>query len=356
MISSNNSQLVRVGIAGLGRSGWNIHARQLQSLPECFRVTAVTDAVADRLTEANGELGCQTYTEFDAMLADDNVDLIVVATPNPLHTEHSIAAMRAGKHVVCEKPFALSVADADRAIAISQETGKLLAPFQNRRFEPHFLKVKELIDSGELGRILQIRMVWHGFTRRWDWQTLKQYGGGLLNNNGAHLLDQALTLLNDDEPEMFVDLQRGLSSGDTEDHIKVVLRNRDGMTMDVELTNVSAYQQDRWHVCGTNGGLTGSTEKLQWKTVDWDSMPDRPVQRDPVVSDRTYNQDEIHWTEHHWQEPSDAQHVVVSYYRNLHAAITENKPLFVTPESVRQQIRILNRCHELCPRKFEIVS
>ena len=87
MISSNNSQLVRVGIAGLGRSGWNIHARQLQSLPECFRVTAVTDAVADRLTEANGELGCQTYTEFDAMLADDNVDLIVVATPNPWRPE-----------------------------------------------------------------------------------------------------------------------------------------------------------------------------------------------------------------------------------------------------------------------------
>lgn len=356
MISRNADNIIRVGIAGLGRSGWNIHAHTLRTLGDSYRITAVTDAMQDRLTEANSELGCNVYTDFDAMLADDHVDLVVVATPNPLHTTHAIAAMRAGKHVVCEKPFALNVADADRAIAASHETGRILAPFQNRRFEPHFLKVKQLIDSGELGRILQIRMVWHGFTRRWDWQTLKQYGGGLLNNNGAHLIDQALTLLDDDEPEMFVDLQRGLSSGDTEDHIKVILRNHAGMTIDVELTNVAAYEQDRWHICGTNGGLVGTTSKLQWKTIDWAQMPPRPVERDPHVSNRQYNRDDIQWTEHHWQEPENSPNVAVSFYENLHATLTQNKPLFVTPQSVQQQIRILNRCHELCPKVFEIVG
>lgn len=356
MISPNTQHILRVGIAGLGRSGWNIHAKFLKTMPEHYRITAVTDAMQDRLTEANSELGCAVYTDFDAMLADDNVDVIVVATPNPLHTTHAIAAMRAGKHVVCEKPFALNVADADRAIDASRETGKILAPFQNRRFEPHFLKVKELLDSNTLGNVLQIRMVWHGFSRRWDWQTLRQYGGGLLNNNGAHLIDQALTLLNDDEPDMFVDLKRGLSSGDTEDHIKVVMRNKHNLTIDVELTSVSAFEQDRWHICGTNGGLVGSTTQLHWKTVDWNNMPARPVQRDPHVSDRTYNRDDIQWTEHHWQEPENAINVAVSFYQNLHQAITQDAPLFVTPESVRQQIRILNRCHELCPTAFEIVS
>jgi predicted dehydrogenase len=153
-----------------------------------------------------------------------------------------------------------------------------------------------------------------------------------------------------------VDLQRGLSSGDTEDHMKVVMRNKDGMTIDVELTSVSAYQQDRWHICGTNGGLIGTYEKLQWKTVDWNTMPNRPLQREPVVNDRTYNCDTIQWTEHSWQEPADTPNIAVRFYQNLHAAIMDNKPLFVTPQSVRQQIRILNRCHEICPREFEIVS
>ncbi|HAI13857.1 MAG TPA: hypothetical protein DCM28_19280 [Phycisphaerales bacterium] len=356
MISPNSDNLIRVGIAGLGRSGWNIHAKHIQSLPKQYHITAVTDAMQDRLTEANSELGCAMYTDFNAMLADENVDLIVVATPNPLHTEHSITAMQAGKHVVCEKPFALNVADADRAIATSQESGKILAPFQNRRFEPHFLKVKQLIDSGELGDVLQIRMTWHGFTRRWDWQTLKQYGGGLLNNNGAHLIDQAITLLDDDEPQMFVDMKRGLSSGDTEDHIKVVMKNKAGMTMDIELTNVSAYEQDRWHICGTNGGLIGNTTDLQWKTVDWSTMPPRPVERDPHAANRDYNRDEIKWTQHSWKEPENSPNVAVSFYENLHAAITDQHPLFVTPQSVRQQIRILNRCHELCPMEYQIIG
>jgi predicted dehydrogenase len=355
MILSNSDNIIRVGIAGLGRSGWNIHAKHLRELPAQFCITAVTDAMQSRLTEAKSELGCNVYTDFDAMLADDSVDLVVVATPNPLHTAHAIAAMQAGKHAVCEKPFALNVADADRAIAASKATGKILAPFQNRRFEPHFLKVKEILDSDALGRVLQIRMTWHGFSRRWDWQTLKQYGGGLLNNNGAHLIDQALTLLNDNEPEMFVDLKQGLSSGDTEDHVKVIFRNHAGLTIDVELTSVSAYEQDRWHICGTNGGLIGNTSKLQWKTVDWTTMPARPVERDTHVSDRTYNRDEIQWAEHHWQEPENAPNVATAFYDNLHQALTQNKPLFVTPQSVRQQIRILNRCHELCPTAFEIM-
>lgn len=357
MTSSNsNSKPVGVGIAGLGRSGWNIHGKHLQNLPNLFRITAVMDTMQDRLDEANNALGCAMYSDYDAMLADSNVDLIVVATPNPLHTEHAISAMQAGKHVVCEKPFAMNVGDADKAIAVSEQTSRILAPFQNRRFEPHFLKVKEIIDSGALGTILQIRMTWHGFNRRWDWQTLKQYGGGLLNNNGAHLLDHTLALLNDPNPEIFADLKRGLSSGDTEDHIKLIFKNHRNMTIDVELSSVIAFEQDRWHISGTQGGLTGSVTELNWKTVDWSTMPSRPVESDPRASNRSYNSEEIRWTQHHWQEPQDSPNPAIKFYENLHDAITQNQPLVVTPQSARHLIHTLNKCHELCPTEFEIAS
>ena len=85
-------------------------------------------------------------------------------------------------------------------------------------------------------------------------------------------------------------------------------------------------------------------------------MPPRPVERDPHVANRGYNSDEIKWTQHRWQEPENSPNVALCFYKNLHTAITENKPLFVTPESVGQQIRILNRCHELCPTEFEVTS
>jgi len=346
--TSSNGRRLRVGIIGLGRSGWNIHAKTLQKLEAHYTVDAVADADAARLEEARTVFGCRTYSDAGELITDDGLDLIVVASPNIYHVDHAISAMRSGKHVVCEKPMALSVSEADKAIEVSRETGRTLAPFQNRRYEPHFLKVREILDSGRLGKILQIRMCWHGFSRRWDWQTLSEFGGGLLNNNGAHLLDQALVLFGDQEPELFVDLKQALSSGDTEDHVKVLLKADDSPTIDVELTSASAYPQDRWHIMGTAGGLVGTLTELNWKWVDWSTMPPRPVDRTPITADRAYNREELNWQSDHWELPKDHPGEYVMFYRDLYQTLSHDKPLFITPESVRRQIDLLERCRRAC--------
>src|SRR5262249_46726150 len=116
---------VRVGIAGQGRSGWGIHARTLQTMPEHFRVGAVADPLAARQEEARRTLGCRAYGDLDGLLGDDAVEVVVVSVPNRLHAAYSQAALAAGRHVVCEKPFALSVADADATIAAAQRAGRL---------------------------------------------------------------------------------------------------------------------------------------------------------------------------------------------------------------------------------------
>ncbi len=130
-------------------------------------------AARQRRAEAEQTFGCRSFTDFDTLIKEGGQDLLVIASPNLFHVPHAIEAMRLGQDVVCEKPMALSVAEADTAMATAVETGRVLAPFQNRRYEPHFLKVLEVIESGVLGRIVQIRMAWHGFSRRWDWQTLQ---------------------------------------------------------------------------------------------------------------------------------------------------------------------------------------
>lgn len=344
-MATTNGSAIKVGIVGLGRSGWNIHAATFRRLTDLYHVVAVTDTDASRRHEAVQTFGCRSYDSFDSLVEDDNVELLVVASPNLYHVEHACAAMRLGKHVVCEKPMALSEADADVAIRTSQETGRVLAPFQNRRYEPHFLKVHEILESGVLGRIVQIRMCWHGFSRRWDWQTLREFGGGLLNNNGAHLLDQALVLFGDNEPELFADFQQALSSGDTEDHVKVILTGENAPTIDVELTSASAYPIERWHIMGTSGGLHGTMDELHWKWVDWSTMPPRPVDRYPT-SDRSYNKETLDWQTQSWTKPDDHPGEYAMYYRDLYQTLRHGKPLWVTPESVRRQIALLEHCRE----------
>lgn len=342
----NSDEPIRVGIIGLGRSGWNIHAKCLGGMSDGFVVAAVADPDKSRREEAQRELGARVYTDAEELLADPQLDVVVVASPNRLHTPQACAAMLAGKHVVCEKPFGLSRHDADQMIRVSQQTGRVLAPFQNRRYEPHFLKVKEIIDSGQLGRILQIRMVWSQFTRRWDWQTLRSFGGGSLNNHGAHLLDHALELFGDSEPQVFADLQRSLTLGDTEDHVKLILHGPGSPTIDIESFSSCAYPGERWNIVGTNGGLRGTTEELRWKWMDWDTMPQRNVDDGPVQG-RIYQREEYEWHHDAWETPSDAVSPYVQFYRDLKQTLRSGEPLFITPGSVARQISVLEACHAM---------
>lgn len=345
--SNHSTSPLRVGIVGLGRSGWNIHAKTLGALPGRFHIAAVVDPVAERCDEARQTYGSRVHDSFESMVTDE-LDLIVVASPNHLHTDHAVAAMAAGKHVVCEKPFALSVGEADRAIAAAIKYGRVLSPFQHRRYEAHFQKVCALIDEGVLGEIVNIRMVWHQFTRRWDWQTLARYGGGLLNNNGSHLLDHALQMLPDDvEPEVFADLRQVLTLGDTEDHVKIVLKAPGHPTLDVELTNACAFPQDRWLVMGRLGGLRGTEDRLEWCVTDWAEQPKRQLETQ-AVTERQYAKDNVTWTRHEWTPPAEQPHAYVRYYEDLYQTLRCGRPLVIEPQSVRRLIRTLERCYEQC--------
>lgn len=346
-MTTSNGAPIKVGVVGLGRSGWNIHAKTFQSMPEKYRVVAVTDPDTSRCEEARRDFGCRVYDGFDALLGDDDLELLVIASPNLYHSEHANAAMQRGLHVVCEKPLAQSADEADAVIKIAEETGRVLAPFQNRRYEPHFLKVAEILDAGILGRIVQVRMAWHGFSRRWDWQTLQEFGGGLLYNNGAHLIDQALVLFGDKEPDLFVDLQQALTSGDTEDHVKVILSGEGAPTIDVELTSASAYPCERWHVMGTAGGLHGTMDELHWKWVDWSTMQPRPVERIPTEG-RVYNKEDLPWQTDRWTKPADHPGEYVMFYLDLYQTLRHGQELYITPQSVRRQIAVLERCRRRC--------
>jgi predicted dehydrogenase len=339
---------IRVGIAGLGRSGWAIHAHLLAPLTEEFQVVAVTDEDAARRNEAIERFDCQAYPTFDQLLADPAVELIVVSLPSFLHAPASLAAIQANKHVVCEKPMAVTLDEADAMDAAAAASDRVLTVLHQRRYNPDFVKIRQIIDSGLLGRIVQIRITESKFSRRWDWQTLQKFGGGSLNNTGAHYLDLALQLFGPATPNVFCQLDRTLTLGDADDHVKLVFSAPDSPIIDIELSSCDAYPPPTWHIDGTQGGLTGTTRSLRWKWVLPAELPPLTLDLRPTP-DRSYNRDTLTWHEDSWEFEGDSNDYHRNFYHDLYATIRQGAPLAITPESVRRAMWLQEECHRLAP-------
>ncbi len=342
------SEPVKVGIAGLGRSGWNIHARALEQLPDKYKVVAVSDPIEERRKEAIAKFGCKAYSDFDELIKDEEVELVVIATPSYLHAPQTIKALEAGKNVLCEKPMATNLSEADAMIEAAKKTGNLLTVFQNSLFSPDYLKIKEVIQSGKLGRIVLVKIYSHRFGRRWDWQTLRKFGGGELRNNAVHLIIQGLELMGNKEPEVFCDLQRTLTLGDAEDHVKIVLKAPEAPIVDIEVTRACAYPQDKWLVMGTQGGLTGSSSSLKWKYFNPSDLPPRKVETKPTP-DRSYNVETIPWIEEDWTLTAKTHrqsHLL--FYESLYRALRQGAPSPVPLDLVRRTMWVIEKCFEIC--------
>jgi len=309
-------------------------------------VAAVSDNQPARCREAINKLGCRAYPDLRALLDDPEVELVVIASPSHVHADQTIEALARGKHVVCEKPMALSVADADRMIAAATRANRLLTVFHNMRYWGDFRKVREVINSGKLGRIVQIKITMQRFSRRWDWQTLREFGGGALFNAGAHLTDLAMQLL-EGEPTVWADLQQTLTSGDTEDHAKILLRAPGNPTIEIEVSNACAYPQDTWHVMGTAGGLRGTNENLQWKWVDFTKLPQRPADHTPAAADRRFNREELPWQEGSWTKSSVESPDYMEFYEDLYRSLRCGVPLVITAASVRRTLAVLEECRRV---------
>lgn len=336
---------IRVGIAGLGRSGWNIHANSLGTLPDHYKVSAVMDLNPKRRAEAEERFSCQSLETYDALIYTDT-DLIVVASPSHFHAEHTVKALEAGKHVIVEKPMAQTPEEAEEMIAAAKKVNRVLTVNQNYRYKPAFRKVGEVIKSGKLGEIIQIRISVHQFGRRWDWQTLQKYNGGILTNHGAHVIDWMLQHFNDNEPEIFSYMvDTPLYAGDADSHAKIIIRPNDGPLMDVELTHANAYGQDYWLVMGTQGSLTGSQSEIRWKYFDPAVAPPLELDTEPTP-DRSYNREALPFIEESMSFTPVFNEDMGHLYKDLFATIRENKPLEITPESVLRQMRLFERCRQ----------
>jgi predicted dehydrogenase len=185
---------IRFGIVGCGSIG-PTHGGALQNLP-CAELIAVSDLIKDRATSMAMKFNVpRVYENDEAVLADKDIDVVILCTPSGLHGEQACRAMRAGKHVIVEKPMEITLAAADQIIAAQKETKKQFTVISQHRFDAATRVVKDAIDSGKFGKIIlaDASVKWWRTQQYYDsgdWRGTWQYdGGGALMNQGVHTVD-----------------------------------------------------------------------------------------------------------------------------------------------------------------------
>ena len=279
----------RIAIIGCGGINRWAHTPAYLKMKDRVEVVALCDILPDRVKAFRDEFfpQAETYTDYREVLKRDDLDYVDICTPNYLHAEIAIAALKSGKHVFCEKPDAVSPELAMAMKAASEETGKTLMIMRNNRFATISQSAKHFIDSGAMGRIYAGRCGWQrrrGIPGKGGWFTTKaQSGGGPLIDLGVHMIDLAIWLMGNPTPvavsgNTYCEFANSDSSDsvnsnfgdsveggtfDVEDLAMGFIRFDNGAVLQIEFSWASNVKEERRFVelRGTKAGLT-------WQNAD----------------------------------------------------------------------------------------
>jgi scyllo-inositol 2-dehydrogenase (NADP+) len=212
--------MIRTGVIGYGLGGSVFHAPLVAAVPE-LELAAIATSRADQVHARHPQVAVTTP---EALLADPSIQLVVVSTPNDTHVPLARRALAAGKHVVIDKPFAISLADGEALAVLAADTGLLAIPFHNRRWDGDFLTVRELVEGGSLGEIALAELRWDRFRPEVTtaWKDQPETGSGILADLGPHLIDQALCLFGPPEA-LFADIAIQRAGARTDDYFELTL-------------------------------------------------------------------------------------------------------------------------------------
>lgn len=247
--------LLRVGLVGYGFAGRTFHAPVLSAVPG-LQLAAVASSQPGQV-QADWP-GVPVEPDAQALLRRSDIDLVVIAAPNAQHHPLARDALKAGKHVVVDKPFTLDAAQARDLAGLAEQHQRVLSVYQNRRYDADFLTLRDLLASGQLGRPVYFESHFDRFRPevRDRWREQAVPGAGLWGDLGSHLLDQALQLFG--KPDTLqVDLAALRDAAAVEDYFHAVLRYDTGphapLRVVLHATTLAAHAAPRYLVHGTRG-------------------------------------------------------------------------------------------------------
>ena len=214
---------ISVGIASFGMSGKIFHAPLLAN-NQGFKVVKIVERNKSEVNDIYPYV--ESVPNFDDLLNDDRIELVVVNTPDSTHYEYAYKALKADKHVVVEKPFTRTLRQGEELINLADKRNRILSVFQNRRWDGDFLTVKKIVEKELLGRLVEFEsnyMRYRNYIQANTWKESAIQGIGLVHNLGSHMIDQAVVLFGMPEA-VWADVDKMRSGSEIDDyyHIKLI--------------------------------------------------------------------------------------------------------------------------------------
>ncbi|MBE7026182.1 MAG: Gfo/Idh/MocA family oxidoreductase [Ruminococcaceae bacterium] len=328
----------RLGVIGYGgMGGWHVKNALVSDVVE---LAGIYDIKEERRVVAR-ENNIFAYDSLDALLCDESIDLVTIAVPNDIHKELVIKCLEAGKNVICEKPVTLSSTDLQEMIDASKRCGKLFTVHQNRRWDVDFLAMKQLADSGEIGKVLNIESRIHGSRGiPSDWRGEKEYGGGMLFDWGVHLIDQMLQIFKQKITKLYCRFEH-TTNFEVDDGFKLELTFEDGAQAYIEVGTYNFIALPRFYMQAKNGSalITDWREKCQVaKCKAWHESDVLPVQTAAGLTKTMAPRDEITLDTYELDIPKSDVH---DFYRNVCAAIEGKEEQLVRHDEVMRVMKVM---------------
>lgn len=240
---------MKLGIVGFGFMG-HCDADMMQAF-EDIDLVAVADTNPEQLKDA--PKGVETYGSMDEMLKKADINVVMISTPNPSHLEMVKKAAEMGKHIICEKPAAMTVAEFDEIIEVTEKAGVIFTVHQQRRWDKDYRIMKEVYDRQLVGEMYVIKSQLYGVNGNMhDWHIYPEMGGGMLYDWGVHLIDQILDMVDSKIDSLYADLRKVINEK-VDDYFNILIKFKNGVTAEIELGTYYLTPKRAWFVGGNKG-------------------------------------------------------------------------------------------------------
>jgi predicted dehydrogenase len=336
-----------VGILGYGAIGHE-HNKAIRAV-DGLELTAVCDTNPERIASAR-ELAPDVAAHADgaAMLADDDVDIVIVSTWPSTHAEWALAALRAGKHVVVEKPFCITTDEADEMVEAAAAGDRTLAVYQNRRWDPDYLALKRIVRSGAIGEVFHYESFIGSFGHPCNfWHSDAQVSGGAIYDWGSHYLDWLLDLVPGDVERVSATTQKLVwHDVSNADHSVVRLRFANGVDAEFTHSDIAAAMKPKWYVLGTAGAVVGSwrSEKVVARSAIG------TLEEDLLAASDSPARLQVHSADGSVTEVAIPSAPAQPFHRELADHLLSGAPMSVTPQGSRRNIAVMEAATESARR------
>ncbi len=324
-----------IGYGGMGK--WHCDSILRNKTLEISGISDINPARCE-LAQKNG---LKVYPSNEAVFADREVDIVIVATPNDVHEEIVVAALNANKNVICEKPATLSVESFDNMVLAAKKNNKIFSVHQNRRWDTEFLLIKSAVTNMELGETIRIENRVHGSRGiPGDWRKQEKYGGGMIYDWGVHLIDQIMQIFCEKVIEVNC-VNTYITNAEVDDGFRLELLFETGKTALIEVGTYNFLSLPRFYMQCEKGTLVipdWNKNATVNKMTKWVEKNIVPIKTSAGITKTMAPRDIDSCEQYEIKLPKSDVH---DFYHNFINAIDNKEPQIVKNCEVRRVLQVI---------------